>query len=433
MIETFRRLLLPIEGGLLLLITPLLMFPNLDWNLSLVAVGLLLSWWLLEKLVGQIPLFPKSPFSPPLILWAVTIVIGVLVTADPDLTHPKALGLLLGFAYWRFLATAIRSERTLTLSVFFFMVVGLAMTGVGVISADWRDKVALLSSLLDLLPPQLVQLPGVSGNGIHTNELGGTIVIFLPLLLTITAGWRPVRKRPLLILALMGFGAVTTLVLLLTQSRSAWIGLAGSVMFLLAAWFLFLPPSRPKRITQIVIAIIALLLLVGLTQVDWNQIVSFIEEPPRNTAVGTFTTINFRRQLWQAATEVLEDTPFTGTGLGAFRRVVPRLYPISASDSNDVAHAHNIFLQVAVDTGFLGLIAYLSTLIIVAISSYRVALLKNEHKPLVIGLLAGLVGLHLFGLTDALAPGAKPAILFWINLGLITALYHINSTDEQPA
>jgi putative inorganic carbon (HCO3(-)) transporter len=102
------------------------------------------------------------------------------------------------------------------------------------------------------------------------------------------------------------------------------------------------------------------------------------------------------------------------------------LYPISASNYDDVAHAHNIFIQVAVDTGLPGLIAYLAILVSSTALCYQVARQGGEDKRLVMGLLAGLVGLHFFGLTDTIAPGAKPGLLLWLSLGLIVAIYQFN-------
>jgi predicted lipid-binding transport protein (Tim44 family) len=56
---------------------------------------------------------------------------------------------------------------------------------------------------------------------------------------------------------------------------------------------------------------------------------------------------------------------------------------------------------------------------------------------LVIGLGGGLLAHLLYGLTDAVSLGAKPGILFWILLGLITALHkqtqeQLRAGDNQP-
>ncbi|MFN3763128.1 MAG: hypothetical protein ACK4WK_08015 [Anaerolineae bacterium] len=43
-------------------------------------------------------------------------------------------------------------------------------------------------------------------------------------------------------------------------------------------------------------------------------------------------------------------------------------------------------------------------------------------RALSLGLAAGLIALHTYGMTDALALGSKPAVVFWYALGLIAAL-----------
>jgi O-antigen ligase len=430
--ENRKRSHLLIEGVLLVfLITPLLIFPNLNKLLTFVAIGLLFGLWVLGWAMVKLPILPATPLSPALLLWGAMVIIGVLVTADPELTFPKATGLLLGFAYWRYIVISLKSRQLLSLGIIFFLIIGLAMMFVGTVSTDWRLKVPLLSNLLSLLPPQLIRLPGAPAEGTHANELGGTILIFLPLLLVVLTGWQAIRKTPLLIIGLLGMSLSASLLLLLTQSRSAWIGGIGGLSVLLLSWFIFLPRSRFRTVARFSAALVSVFLLFMLVRTDWNQVIQFWQSPPRDTAVGTLTTLNFRRQLWLSAYDVIQDTPYTGTGLGSFRRVVPRLYPISASDSNDVAHAHNIFIQVAADTGLPGLIAYLSVLIITTILCLRIARLGGEDKRLVLGLLAGIAGLHFFGLTDTIAPGAKPGLLFWLALGLITAIYQFHYDSDS--
>jgi putative inorganic carbon (HCO3(-)) transporter len=149
------------------------------------------------------------------------------------------------------------------------------------------------------------------------------------------------------------------------------------------------------------------------------------EEPPRETAIGTLTSLNFRREVWQWAIAGIKEFPFTGSGLGSFRRVVVRLYPINLPPDYDIAHAHNIFFQVALDVGLPGLIAYLALLMLAGTVAWQVARQDEALRPFALGLLAGLAGLHIYGLTDALAPGAKPGLLFWAALGLLAAMRRI--------
>ncbi len=88
----------------------------------------------------------------------------------------------------------------------------------------------------------------------------------------------------------------------------------------------------------------------------------------------------------------------------------------------DIAHAHNLFLQLALDFGILGLITYLATVGLSIYLAWRVAVRSSEFRPLAIGIIAGLAAYHVYSLTDALAPGSKPTIILWLLIGILIAL-----------
>ena len=66
--------------------------------------------------------------------------------------------------------------------------------------------------------------------------------------------------------------------------------------------------------------------------------------------------------LWPNALRALDaigDVPLTGMGYNGFRRVMPVLYPTLLTPTDvDIGHAHNIWLQVALDIGLPGAAAY---------------------------------------------------------------------------
>ena len=152
--------------------------------------------------------------------------------------------------------------------------------------------------------------------------------------------------------------------------------------------------------------------------------------------VGT-VSIAGRVEIWSRALYAVQDFPFTGCGLGTFREVVWVLYPLfTISPGHDIAHAHNMFLQTAVDLGLPGLLAYLALLGLAGVIGIRMARRSALERALGLGIVAGLVALHTYGLTDALAPGSKPGIVIWIALGLLAALsrvpdWHIQQTETQ--
>ncbi|MBU4225932.1 MAG: O-antigen ligase family protein [Chloroflexi bacterium] len=64
-------------------------------------------------------------------------------------------------------------------------------------------------------------------------------------------------------------------------------------------------------------------------------------------------------EVWSRAIYGIQDFPFTGMGVNAFRKVVPVLYPLfTVSPDVDIGHAHNEFLQAGLDLGIPGLIAF---------------------------------------------------------------------------
>ena len=85
----------------------------------------------------------------------------------------------------------------------------------------------------------------------------------------------------------------------------------------------------------------------------------------------------------------------------------------------DIAHAHNVFLQVGVDLGLPGLISYVALLVVAAQAGWQKIRRGGWARWLALGVLAGLVGFHVYGMADTLALGSKPSFLFWWLLGLL--------------
>ncbi len=210
--------------------------------------------------------------------------------------------------------------------------------------------------------------------------------------------------------------------LILTQSRGGWIAALAGLFALLVLWALALPPTPARR--RLRLAAVAWM-IVGLLAILWigpDTLRDLWLNPPAESAVGPLITLNYRKELWPWAITAISDFPFTGLGLGAFRQVVFRLYPLSLPVGQDIGHAHNIFLQTALDVGLPGLVVYLALLIVAAAVGWRVARADAGLRAVALGLLAGLFALHVFGLADALALGAKPGVVFWFALGLLAAM-----------
>jgi len=117
---------------------------------------------------------------------------------------------------------------------------------------------------------------------------------------------------------------------------------------------------------------------------------------------------------------------------------MPLLYPLFTMGPDvDVGHAHNEFLQAALDLGLPGLMAFIALHLGAAAMLWSLwrtvdpaaAPEMAARRYAALGLGCGLLAHLVYGLTDAVALGAKPGLVFWLLLGLIAGLF----AQTQPA
>lgn len=412
------RPLVILEGIVLLSAAPWLLFPDLLPAATVVALLALALVWLLGMAFDRTAL-PRTPFNLAFVLLGVALGVGILVSADPMETLPKATGVVLGLAVWRFVVIAVGRRPHVALAVALLLLICLGFSVTGVLSLRELPKIPALTAAN---PFRNLALPGLAQLSTHPNQLAALISFFLPLLVSLAVGPRPGPSRRLWRVALALVALLVVAILILTQSRGGWIATAAGLFALAALWAAVLPPSRARRGLRLVVGLAVLAALAVAVWIGPTTLWEMWLNPPADTAVGTLRTLGVRRAIWPWGATAVGDFPFTGVGLGAFRQVVFRLYPLLPWPDYDLGHAHNIFLQTALDTGLPGLVAYLAVLFVAAAVGWRVARRDPGFRAVSLGLLAGLVALHVFGLADALVLGAKPAVVFWFALGLLAAM-----------
>jgi O-antigen ligase len=88
------------------------------------------------------------------------------------------------------------------------------------------------------------------------------------------------------------------------------------------------------------------------------------------------------------------------------------------------AHAHNQFITTGAELGIPGLVAYIAILIAGWMAWVVWKWSKDRWmRAAAMGLIAGQVAFHIFGLGDAILLGSKLNALFWLSRALITAIY----------
>lgn len=414
---------LAVEWALLALAAPFLLFPTLQPKITLLVLGLLCLFWLLA-LIRRRP-WPVTPFNGALLLFAVMVGVGISVSVQPGLTLPKATGLILGLALFRAVAQ-MRGKRGLALALGGLILAGMGVWALGMLDLKWPTKVPVLQVWLDRLPQRIVRLPGAPTGGVSPNQLAGVLVLLLPVSLAalIANGWRPWRS---LSWGLLGLGGVVIWggTLFLTQSRGGWIGGLAGLLAFFTLWGLS-GQRRWQRAMGFALPVLGLVVvavvMLALGPERIGQVLYGATEGSVDTAVGSIS-FQGRVEIWSRALDVLRDFPLTGCGLGTFRRAVHLFYPLFLiSPDRDIAHAHNVFLQVALDVGLPGLVAYLALLLVAGRVGWQRVKAEAADRWLALGALAGLVGYHVYGIADTVALGSKPSFLFWWLLALLVGM-----------
>ena len=393
----------------LVLAAPLLLFPE-GWRfLALLVLPII---WIGNRIFTR-HFVPRTPFDSVLLCLLVAVLISLFATYDLAVSGSKIAGLLFGISVYYAMVNFIEAPRQIRQVIIGVLLLIVVFSGLVLVGTNWGRKVPLLEQIGAQLPLLIRGLPGAD-SGFHPAEVGGTLtwIIFLPV--TISIGlWTRHRSPGVMVLSLglVVLSGVLGAALLLTQSRSAWLGVAAGVavvLWLLGRW------GRVILIGGLAIGLIAAVML----------------GPAFNPGLSD------RSEIWSRAVYGIEDFSITGMGMGTFRFIMPVLYPLFAvSPDVDLGHAHNEWLQAGVDLGLLGLIAFLALQglsVVLAFGAFRQPW-PPEVRWLMAGVLAGFVAHGVYGLTDAVALGAKPGFFFWLLLALTASVWRVSATfwDNQ--
>ncbi len=368
----------------------------------------------------------RTPLDWPIGLLVLMIPISLWASFDVRFSLPKAIGLLLGIVVFYATVWHVRDTGQLGRALVLYFSAGTGVAALALVGTRWLHKYPLLSDIVQRLPQWIRGLPGAA-EGFHPNEVAGVLLWFVPAQIALLVWfWERDRLRSWRGRAFAFSTLLTAPTLVLTQSRGGWLGLVAG-LGMMSAWV-----DRRMRISVLLLSVVATAIAVvqGPTWVG-----SLLFGRATSEVLGTLNW-RFRVQVWQAALSGIRGFPFTGIGLGVFRRAAWVLYPLTIPPSYDIAHAHNGFLQAGLDFGVPGLVAYTSIWFLAAwlvLSSMRRA--RGGLRALSLGLGGCVASALVYSLTDTVALGAKPGLAWWMMLGLIVSVFRLvdgYASEEGP-
>lgn len=399
--DTPRRLLLMLGSGLLLAL-------------------LLFSWTARGRVISR-----RHPLDVPVLLFALAAVITGCTSAYPWIpfwgpvwskTGLQVLGpaLLLYLGTKEFLRAQEDIARTLQAMILtggLFAVIGLL------------EYLGVFNFHLSLSGHRLI---GTMGNSLFA---GTYLATLLPLSVgaILSTPHRPVR------FLLAAAFAVMLPAVIFTLSRSAW---AAALLALLLMLVMSRLPLRHSGagIPRLRWIVLPLLAAAGIAALAWQ--IHRMDRSGQQTVEGRMESLTQlsadesaldRQVIMIGAWKSFLARPVQGWGVGVARYVLPQYKPAGGKRGFVQAEAHSVPLQIAVETGLIGLLPYLLLLGLLFVHAFRATCCRDNRAWLGLGLLGGVTAYVLCSLTGI--DNAATLSLFYLLLGILAAM----SAAERPA
>jgi len=327
----------------------------------------------------------------PALWFFITAIIGLAMAYHPATAWFRfgliVLGLILLVVFARLPEQSSALEWTLAL-------LPIAVLIYFLLTNDWTARIGKLQWLDPLLVWLAAWQPSIAGARLDSNSLGGVLASLMPLQIA-AVFYSRVSTRTWIGVILIG---ATLLGLFLSESRGAWIAVA-VIAWLAAIWWLSgrLTPKNQRTIWIVAVALIA---VVGAA--------AFTLTPLGAQLLGARTD---RVEVWRNSFDLATDYAFTGLGLGGFEMAYSS-YALLVHVGHTI-HAHDLFLDIWLEQGILGLIAF-SAIILTGIAN------RSESRWRFAALASvGIIVLHGF-LDDAFYGYGGIAIpLLFVPLGML--------------
>ena len=237
----------------------------------------------------------------------------------------------------------------------------------------------------------------------NPNAFAEVLVMLLPLSAALVLGSRTIKGRVAAVVPL-GLGTVA---LAMTYGRASYIGFAVSIVVFVFLWKKKILPG---------LLLLGLCMIPLLPETVFNRILTIFNSKDTSTAS--------RFPLYEAALRMVAQRPIRGAGLGgdAVRYAIKELNLYHGTAP--FVHAHNTFLQIWLETGLLGLLSFLATMIAGIKSAGHALKLEGVPKDVrlvTIGAAAAICGTLVNSLADYLWNYPRVMVVFWFVFAVLLA------------
>jgi O-antigen ligase len=354
-------------------------------NLGLGVAGLA---WLSKKIKNCDFKLPSTPYNKYILFFLVALGLSFIdsLNVANSLDDFKRLWVPILLFY-----IVVDTEPSLKVIKNWFIVLFLTMSG-SIIYSFWQYQQGI--------------------NRVHGNIFVmefASLLVFMAIYTFVYALLGKIRLRYKLLLAVTSISAMISLIF--TQTRGAWLALLSSLAIVL------LLEDKKYLVWFLVIVVLFITIVPSiLPQQHIDRFISIFDVEDNNSNVTRIT-------LWQGSLLIYQDHWVNGVGLNNFSDVIRRPDYLLREIVSDT-HAHNVLLQLAAETGTLGVISFivLFGVIIWSLYSYYQAAEENHLKLFFLGTLGVIVAYLSHGLTEYNLYDMYVSRLVWFILAISLVL-----------
>lgn len=372
-----------------------MLIPELRWMTFFILIGAVALWWGVRMRAKWV--WHNTPLDAVLVLWGVAIGISFLVNMDVWRKSATAIWFVTGYILAWYLITDWLANKALRRQT---LIDACLMGGLVIVFFGYFQFITSLSR------GEIARVGSLVGN---PNSLGAYLII----LLTLALGRIFTIKKGVGRWILGVYALIITVLLAITFSRGAWIGMAVSLMVLIG---LHLPVNfRTKIASQSRSIKLALgfgtVMVALIGTVGGIIILQSFGEGGRS--------LGLRTDIYSSAYRIFADEPLIGHGLFTFGGEFARMQ--SQPPRQPHSHAHNGVLLVMAELGLVGLITLIISVVMALWTMWRNwrQAEKQDRGFLAIGM-AGSIGFGVHHLFDF--PAMMPLIALSGVLVLLLAL-----------
>jgi putative inorganic carbon (HCO3(-)) transporter len=365
------------------------------------AMGSFFLRWLAHR-----PLVPISRANLPVLILLLMTMVGLVISPAPDMAILTIAQVVASVTIFYALFDQVSSFDDLWRLVGVILIIGVLVAFIAPFTVRWSaTKLFGLPAFYEEIWPRIDKVS-------NPNIVAGALAPIVPLSLALIEK-NDRRSRVLGALAI----SPLIIILILLQSRGALFALLlGVVIWIALHWKWTIP-------VMIIASSVTLVFLTMMGRVSAIQLLYGSE------SISSDTSFIQRQDMWAQALYLIRQSPLVGIGLNAYSQVGPVSFPYSPSQPGMVMpHVHNLFLQIALDTGIIGLAAFV-VLLGLAIAAAWQAYRAHVERHLAIGLLSAFVVVIAHGFGDVAVWGpSKSSVILWILLGIAFAFDKVRKT-----